>query len=150
MNTRHILVPSDMSAASLRPIERAPELFEGKKVTFLNVVSNLPLYAPSAPFAPAVDDPSLPQRLEAAKESLEKARETVPQASEVEIVVIPGNDHGRTVSEWADENDVDLIALSTHGRTGIRRFFLGSVAERVLRYSQVPVLTFPSSADEAD
>ncbi len=45
------------------------------------------------------------------------------------------------------ERDIDLVVMGTHGRTGLKRFFLGSVAERVVRESPVPVLTIhPKSA----
>ncbi len=43
------------------------------------------------------------------------------------------------------ESRADLIALATHGRTGLARLALGSVAEDVLRRSTVPVLCFPTS-----
>ena len=47
------------------------------------------------------------------------------------------------ITTYAEENDVGLIALSTHGRSGLRRLVLGSIAELVLRHSHVPVLCFP-------
>jgi len=46
-----------------------------------------------------------------------------------------------TIVDYADSRDVDLIVLPTHGRRGLPRFLLGSVTERVLRRSPVPVLT---------
>lgn len=46
-----------------------------------------------------------------------------------------------TIAEFVEENDVDLVAMSTHGRTGMERFFLGSVAEKVVRHVPCPVLT---------
>jgi nucleotide-binding universal stress UspA family protein len=45
------------------------------------------------------------------------------------------------ILEYADAHDADCIVMGTHGRTGLGRFFLGSVAERTLRESPVPVLT---------
>jgi nucleotide-binding universal stress UspA family protein len=44
------------------------------------------------------------------------------------------------------QEKVDLIAMGTHGRTGVRHFLLGSVAEKVLRLSTCPVLTVPISS----
>lgn len=41
---------------------------------------------------------------------------------------------------YAEENGIDLIAMCTHGRTGLRRWTLGSVADRVLRAGRVPIL----------
>jgi nucleotide-binding universal stress UspA family protein len=45
------------------------------------------------------------------------------------------------ITEFVEEHEVDLVALSTHGRTGMERFFLGSVAEKVVRHVTCPVLT---------
>ncbi|MEF8882500.1 MAG: universal stress protein [Halapricum sp.] len=47
----------------------------------------------------------------------------------------------RKIVEYAEEAGVDVIAMGTHGRGGIDRLLLGSVAERVVRTSPVPVLT---------
>jgi len=44
------------------------------------------------------------------------------------------------ILDYASKNNVDLIIMSTHGRSGIVRWALGSVADKVLQYSQVPVL----------
>lgn len=43
------------------------------------------------------------------------------------------------ILSYADENDIDLILMATHGRSGIRRWAIGSVADKVLRASKVPV-----------
>lgn len=51
--------------------------------------------------------------------------------------------HGRAADEilsYAEKNNVDLIVMSTHGRSGLSHFFFGSVAEKVSRHSRVPVL----------
>ena len=47
----------------------------------------------------------------------------------------------RAILAYADEHDVDLIVMGTHGRTGLDRYLVGSVAEKVVRLSDVPVLT---------
>jgi nucleotide-binding universal stress UspA family protein len=44
------------------------------------------------------------------------------------------------ILDYADQNQVDLIIMSTHGRSGVTRWVIGSVADRVLRHSKVPVL----------
>lgn len=46
-----------------------------------------------------------------------------------------------------DENAIEVIVMGTHGRSGISRFLLGSVAERVLRRAGVPVLTVPPGGE---
>ncbi|MFC7018951.1 MULTISPECIES: universal stress protein [Haloarcula] len=47
------------------------------------------------------------------------------------------------ILRYADEADCDVIVMGTHGRGGIDRLLLGSVAERVIRQSHVPVVTVP-------
>lgn len=49
-------------------------------------------------------------------------------------------DPAKTIVEYAGERDVDLVAMGTHGRTGLDRFVTRSVAERVVRWADVPVL----------
>lgn len=53
----------------------------------------------------------------------------------------------RAIREYATEADIDLIVMGTHGRTGVERFLLGSVTEKVVRLSDVPVLTVPAQED---
>ncbi|MDS0261093.1 universal stress protein [Haloarcula sp. S1CR25-12] len=53
-----------------------------------------------------------------------------------------------TIVDYAERYDYDLIVLPTHGRTGISRYLLGSVTEKVVRLSEVPVLTARMRADE--
>jgi nucleotide-binding universal stress UspA family protein len=56
----------------------------------------------------------------------------------------------RAIVEFATENDVDVIVMGTHGRRGIDRYLLGSVTEKVIRTSPVPVLSVPIAAAEGD
>lgn len=49
------------------------------------------------------------------------------------------------IREYADENDVEVGVMSTHGRTGLERYLLGSVTEKVIRTLSRPVLTVPAS-----
>lgn len=58
---------------------------------------------------------------------------------EVECLVLQG-DPGETIVRYAEENGIDLIALGTHGRSGLGRLVFGSVADTVLRKAGLPVL----------
>jgi nucleotide-binding universal stress UspA family protein len=61
--------------------------------------------------------------------------------------VLQGEPHS-TVVDYADAVDVDLVVMPTHGRSGLERFLLGSVTERVVNTAPVPVLTVtPDAAD---
>ena len=57
-----------------------------------------------------------------------------------EYIMLQGLQIGQTIVEYANENAVDLIAIATHGRSGLKRLVLGSVAEFVLRKSRLPIL----------
>ncbi len=58
---------------------------------------------------------------------------------DVDFLTLPGSP-GPAIVDYADENGFDLIALGTHGRSGLRRLVLGSVADHVLKESGLPVL----------
>jgi len=59
---------------------------------------------------------------------------------DIEREIVEGSPSRRIV-QYAEDQDIDLIVMGTHGRGGIDRLLLGSVAERVVRTSSVPVLT---------
>ena len=58
---------------------------------------------------------------------------------------LENGDPTREVLRVAQEVHADLIVLGTHGRTGLSRLLMGSVAEQVVRYAECPVLVVPSS-----
>jgi nucleotide-binding universal stress UspA family protein len=144
MDPKHILIPTDLSDVSLLPLARAPELLTGRKVTLLTIVPALAIPAPASPFAPPLDMPDVTQRLEAARQGLEALRPRLPEGADVDCLALAESSSGEAIARWASEHGVDLIVLSTHGRTGLKRLALGSVAETVLRHSLVPVLVFPA------
>lgn len=61
--------------------------------------------------------------------------------------VIQGNP-APTIAEYAERYDYDLVVMPTHGREGISRYIIGSVTEKVIRLSSVPVLTARMQPDE--
>jgi len=48
-------------------------------------------------------------------------------------------DEAEEILDHIAQKDVDLVAMSTHGRSGVKRFLLGSVAEKIIRHSQKPI-----------
>jgi nucleotide-binding universal stress UspA family protein len=76
---------------------------------------------------------------DAADRAAERAREAGLTATTA--VVEGGQTPHRAILDYADDHDVDLLALGTHGRTGLDRWVLGSVAEQTVRESPIPVLT---------
>ncbi len=77
--------------------------------------------------------------VQAAKSELQTLRRTVDEEVPSEAVLRVGNPHVEII-EAAEELGIDLIILSTHGRTGLAHVFLGSTAERVVRHAGCPVL----------
>jgi nucleotide-binding universal stress UspA family protein len=59
---------------------------------------------------------------------------------DAEYVTLQGVQIGQTIVDYAKQNEVNLIAIATHGRSGLKRLVLGSVAEFVLRESGLPIL----------
>ncbi|WP_227377757.1 universal stress protein [Haladaptatus halobius] len=53
-----------------------------------------------------------------------------------------------TILDYIDDHDIDLVVMGTHGRTGLSRYFLGSVTERVIRSAPIPVLVLRPSEPE--
>ncbi|WP_227379785.1 universal stress protein [Haladaptatus halobius] len=85
------------------------------------------------------------------KEGHEATDVIVNQAKERDIetkaAVRRGNPHDDILT-YADENDINLIVMGTHGRTGVKRALLGSVTEDVVRHSEIPVLTVHQEPEE--
>ncbi|WP_135853575.1 universal stress protein [Halorussus salinus] len=82
---------------------------------------------------------------DARREEGEEATRHVAEAGEdrgVEVVTaIEEGKPAETIVEYADDEDVDVVVMGTHGRSGVDRYVLGSVTEQVVRTSEVPVLT---------
>ena len=132
-----ILLPTDGSDASDRAVAQAVGLAEelGATLHVLFVVEDLP-------YSPEMMDDSVEARLrEVGGDALERVREQAGAAS-VEIVTAleQGVPH-ETILAYADDEDCDLIVMGTHGRSGLDRYLLGSVTERVVRAADCPVLT---------
>lgn len=144
MEARHILLTSDLSEESRRtfPVARAMAR-PGGKITLLYVVPDLAVTPHGAPFAPPVGSAGLGEHMEAARKELDGMRAQLAGTGDVRAEVVSGNDVAREVCKFAADHGCDLIVTSTHGRTGFRRMMLGSVAEGILRHSEVPVLCIP-------
>ncbi len=79
------------------------------------------------------------------KKRLEEIKPSI-EGIEASYVVEFGSPTDRIV-EYAAENDIDLVVMGTHGRTGLRRVIMGSVAEAVVRKAECPVLALKSGSE---
>jgi len=135
-----ILVPTDGSAGVERAVEHAVDLAAAHGATIHAVyVVNSASYG-GLPMETSWD--GIRDVLsEEGQDALERVAELAAGADvPVETAVLDGSPSRRIVGH-AGETDCDLIVMGTHGRGGIDRLLLGSVAERVVRSSEVPVLT---------
>jgi nucleotide-binding universal stress UspA family protein len=144
---RHVLIPLDGSTLAEQALDPALELAQrsGARVTLLRVVHLAPLMAEGfgSPIQPPMPlDSTLQQRERQAREYLNRlAWKIQPRVTQIEskVVVAEGADASE-ILEFARDHDVDLIALATHGRSGLKRLLLGSVADKVIRRADTPVL----------
>jgi universal stress protein A len=131
---KKILCPIDFEGNSLRALRIATELAQDRKATLhlLHVVA--------VPPGPEVAL-SFGKMEAAARIRLEKfALQKVSGKASYEVDVTTG-DAGTEILLVARRLRANLIVMATHGRKGVRRLILGSVAERVLREAPCPVLT---------
>lgn len=136
---RHILVPVDFEPCSQRALEVAVDLAQtfDAKLTLLHAWE-VPAYSYASSYVSA----DLWTLMEGAAkkqlaESLAEVRKRMPQARSV-LVCGPA---GFEIVKAIERENIDLVVIGTHGRQGLSRVFLGSVAEKVVRGSSVPVLT---------
>ena len=135
----HVLVGldgSDESEAVLDPVRALGQM--GARATLLHVVSEQSLFAADAfPLRPD----ALEGIMDQADEYLESvARRLKEDLSHVSIHVERAPNPAKGILQVADGLGVDLLAMATHGRRGLRRALLGSVADKVLRATTRPVL----------
>ncbi len=138
---RHILVPHDFSDTAEKALGYAVDLAEklGSRVTILHVYE-LPAYAfPEAPTL-TVEMTSEIERAAAIALDGAAARARRQQAVEVSTLLRQGAPW-REIDAAAKESGADLIVIGTHGRRGLARALLGSVAEKIVRTAHCPVLT---------
>ena len=145
MKIGHILVATDLSEESMSSITPVAELARslGARITLLHVLETLEAIPHGAPFAPPLQEVDPPETMEAVRERLEQRRRAFGSGIDIRSELVVGGKTAEEICDYADANDVDLIAVATHGRTGFRHLVMGSVAEGVIRRSRVPVLVFP-------
>lgn len=140
LRKNRVLVPLDFSEASFAALVPAREFVAD--VTHLYVLHVLSHLHPAEPGVMwnTIDDQTRKQHLE---ETLHK-RFKGSEYEAIQIAVAVG-DPSSEIIDYAKEIDAELIVIPSHGRTGISRFLLGSVAERVIRFAHCPVLVIKIS-----
>lgn len=137
---RKILVPLDGSKVAEGVLPHAKELAysEGAELVLLTVGAN-----PTLDFVfsdPGLAQQSVLEQEERSKKYIAEVESQLKSAGFKTSSLLRVGAVADVILGVADELQVDVIAMSTHGRTGPARWLLGSVAERIVHNSKVPVL----------
>jgi len=140
LHLKQILVPVDFSTFSGRALRHALPLAQrfGAEIVLLHVIELFPIDYVTGTESDPITGAEGRRR---AKHALSKLGARILESGGVPYrsVVRTGKPF-REITRAARELDADLIVLSTHGRMGLDRFYLGSTAERVVRHAACPVL----------
>ncbi len=143
-----IMVPldgSDLAECVVPHVAAIISGFKSKEVVLVRVVNpfRLPISVPAqGKFGFTEKDRHRLEenRKNAAKAYLEKMADSLDVPGTVfNFTVLEGNP-ASMLTDYASKNDVDLIVIASHGRSGVSRWVMGSVAERILRTSCIPVM----------
>jgi nucleotide-binding universal stress UspA family protein len=140
---KKIMVPLDGSELAECVLPHVESIARGCGVGSVVFVRALDTYVPSYVQAYINED----MRKQADERAEKAAREYLDEVAgrlkldgvKIQKQLITGR-AAESIAEYATKNDVDLIAIATHGRSGVSRWAWGSVADRILRSACVPVL----------
>lgn len=149
---KQILVPTDFSAPAWSALEDASAIAEtyGASLDVIHVW-DIPTFAVPGDIAGYALPNTLIDAVSAQSHNMMEELLNQARAKGVAIrkaSVVPGN-AGRGIVEFAALGSYDLIVVGSHGRTGLARAMLGSVAERVVRHAPCPVLVVTGKHDAA-
>jgi nucleotide-binding universal stress UspA family protein len=153
LSIERILCPIDFSDTSRRAIGCAVALagWYEAQLSVLHVFASVPVVDAVPAFGAVGLTPPLTLR-DVDRDALLGQMRTIVGAGmrevPVELLVQEAPDVRAEILTEADVFDVDLIVMGSHGRTGVRRLLLGSVADAILRQAACPVLIVPPHADE--
>jgi nucleotide-binding universal stress UspA family protein len=132
---QRVVVPVDFSDDSFAALETALALVPD--ASHLSLIYVLPVLDPAEPGViwTTVDDESRRHHAELAL--AERLGDTRFSNAKTHIAF---GDPGHEIADFAQQEQADLIVLSSHGRTGLTRLLIGSVAEKTVRLAHCPVL----------
>jgi len=137
-----ILLPVDFSPGSQAAVDLALHLARelGASITLLHALQPASAMAGIVPGA-KLDEDTAEERRTLETRLAEIAADLRAQGATVAEGIVVVGPPTRTILERARAGGFDLIAMGTHGRTGLPRLLLGSVAEHVVRHAECPVVT---------
>jgi nucleotide-binding universal stress UspA family protein len=145
MPFKHLLVPTDFGDASLRAADLAVDMARAYQASLTLVhTCELPTYTYPGMAMSGTD--LLTALEEAARRQLEQELERVRGSFPAAKAVLRTGVAWEEILATIDSVQADLVVMGTHGRRGVRHLLLGSVAEKIVRTSRVPVLTVRANA----
>ncbi len=144
MKLQRILVPIDFSTGSDTSLALATSLARDTGATLILAhVEIVPLSAAGGEYLYAIPEPPT-------EELLAKLNKVSPPDSNIPVERrLLAGDPAEAIIRLAETENVDMIVMGTHGRRGLRRVLMGSVAEVVVRTAKCPVLTVKPASHEA-
>lgn len=150
MQLSQILVPLDgsrLSESVVAEARKVGDLFGASFILYQAVQEPTPIMDPAGMVVALEDPEPMGARLAAARGHLEGPAEAIRSEGGTATVVAAGADGPASgILAAAAAAHADLIAMATHGRSGLPRFWLGSVADKVIRGSSVPLLILHPAA----
>jgi nucleotide-binding universal stress UspA family protein len=144
---RRILIPLDGSELAEKALKKALEIAKSYGSTLL-LTSVVPLIELSGEYSSLTFIETLQKMRDRSQSYLDrKLDELSTERIRVDATVLVGDPATRVV-ELAEEHKIDLIVLSSRGRTGLARWYFGSTAEDIARKSRLPVLLLPQTQDQ--
>jgi nucleotide-binding universal stress UspA family protein len=137
-----ILVALDLTDASRCILDRASDLalLTRARLTLVHVLQP-PLSNPASGVVASFDPRAAEKLFEAAKGEMDRiAHDLRGKGLEVDGLTIVGVTVPGAITRLAEREGYDLVALTTHGRGGLSRAFIGSVADKVIRTTECPIL----------
>lgn len=135
-----ILVPTDDSDHAIRAAEHAAALANAFDAA-IHVVTVVDLNEAAGPFsAGGLSEAEIEELKDERTDAISDLESAIEVPGDLRTAVVTGRP-GESILEYADDHGIDLIAMGTHGRSGVRRAVAGSVAEHVVRGADVPVIT---------
>jgi len=135
----HVLVPLDGSPQAWAALEYALDEHPDASVTLLSVINPMDAGYSAETALPSAAEEWYESAKDAAEDRFDEAAELAAERGVPIETVLDVGRPSATIVEYADEHDVDVIVMGSHGRKGVSRILLGSVAEAVVRRSPVPV-----------
>ncbi len=141
---KKILVPLDGSELGKKALPQAEKLAHtfGSEIILFQVVPFMPIYGSPELVTPLIIDEK--QKEAAERYLLGLAEELKQRGLKVSATVKTGQQVAVEIIDFAKENSADLIVMGTHGRSGITRWVLGSIALKVLTRAETPILLIRS------